>query len=284
VLRHRRGFPSGWSGWWPWILSLGIFLAWAIGGIALQPGFYDDVVVREFAGRFTETIHKVQPIYFYFPHLLHKFAPWSVLIIALAIAFWRQRGRLRMRPETLWLVYWSVGGLILMSIIPSKRVDRIFPLVPPLCLLLGAQVASAWRIEEWRQKLRTWLAVALIFGCVFTAGYAAWKIGNGYYERSDALVHFSRQVRQEAGRNHWRYAVVGGREEGMLLYLRCDHFLKLNDAVRQWNSGQLDALVVRNQPTRPWLKLLPGAQLRLVSGKSAAVPQYSLFVRAKPAS
>ncbi len=77
ILRRKSGAPSAWSGWWPWILSLAIFLAWAIGGIVRQPGFYESVVVREFAGRFTETIHKPQPFYFYLPHLLHKFAPWS---------------------------------------------------------------------------------------------------------------------------------------------------------------------------------------------------------------
>ena len=284
-LRRKRGAPSAWSGWWPWIFSLGIFLVWAMGGIVNQPGFYNSVVVREFAGRFTETIHKPQPLYFYLPHLLHKFAPWSILIIGLGIAFWRGRERLtlRMRPDTLWLVCWSVGGLVLMSIIPSKRVDRIYPLVPPLCLLLGAQIASA-RAEEWSGKLRIWLPATLIFACIFTGGYAAWKIVNGYHARSDALVRFSRQVRHETARNGWRYAVIGGREEGMLLYLRCDHFLSPDEALAQWGSGALDALVVRNQPVRPWPTLLPGAQLQLVSEKARELPQYSFFVRAPEAS
>jgi 4-amino-4-deoxy-L-arabinose transferase-like glycosyltransferase len=127
VLRRKGAAPSGWSGWWPWILSLAIFLAWTFGGLASQEGFYDSVVVREFAGRFTETIHKPQPIYFYLPHLLHKFAPWSLLLIGLAIFFWRRREQLslHMQPDTVWLVCWSLGGLVLMSLIPSKRVDRI---------------------------------------------------------------------------------------------------------------------------------------------------------------
>ena len=137
---------AAWSGWWPWILSLGIFLAWVVGGIVSQPGFYESVVVREFAGRFTETIHKPQPLYFYLPHLLHKFAPWSVLLIGLGIFFWRRRERLalRMRPDTLWLVCWSVGGLILMSIIPSKRVDRIYP-ADPAALLVVRRAGRAAR-------------------------------------------------------------------------------------------------------------------------------------------
>ena len=37
--------------------------------------------MREFVGRFGETIHRPQPLLFYLPHLLHKFAPWSVLMI-----------------------------------------------------------------------------------------------------------------------------------------------------------------------------------------------------------
>ncbi len=284
-LHRKGGAPSGWSGWWPWILSLAIFLVWAAGGIVRQEGFYESVVIREFAGRFTETIHKPQPIYFYFPHLLHKFAPWSLLLIGLTIFFWRRRERLslQMKPDTVWLVCWSVGGLLLMSIIPSKRVDRIFPIVPPLCLLLGAQVSRAFENERWRTKVQPWIGVGLIFAVVFTGGYAAWKIGSAEHERSDALVKFARQVRVEAGDKNWRYAVVGGREEGMLLYLRRDHFLELDDAIARWKAGQLDALVVRDQPAREWPALLPGAKLQLVSEKAQDRPLYSLFVRATTA-
>ena len=281
LLRRRSGSPSGWSGWWPWILSLAIFLAWACGGIMTQPGFYESVVVREFAGRFTETIHKPQPVYFYLPHLLHKFAPWSLLLVGLTIFFWRRRERLslQMDADTVWLVCWSLGGLILMSIIPSKRVDRIFPIVPPLCLLLGAQVTRAFRRERWRRKVRPWVGASLIFACFFTGGYAAWKIGSAVHDRADVLVRFAAEVRKEAAARQWRYEVVGGREEGMLLYLRRDHFLSPNDAMAEWKAGRLDALVVRNQPARAWLELLPGAQLHLVSEKGAGLPPYSFFVR-----
>ena len=278
IARRKSGAPSGWVGLWPWLFSLAIFLIWAIGGIRLQLGFYDSVVVREFGGRFVETIHKPQPVYFYLPHLLHKFAPWSVLLIGFGIFFWRRRGRI-MRPETLWLVYWSIGALAVMSVIPSKRVDRIFPLVPPLCLLLGAQVAALGEIERWQTKTRPWLAGALLFAVLFTGGYVAWKVGQARAGRSDALVQFSKRVRAEAEKYHWRYEVVGGREEGMLLYLRRPRFVKPDDAQRAWQANQLDALVVRNQPLRDWRSLLPGAQLLFISEKSADLPQYSLFAR-----
>ena len=169
-LHRRRTRPPGapktnsgsaWPGWWPWLASLAIFLIWVGGGIRFQPGFYEEVVMREFVGRFGETIHRPQPLLFYLPHLLHKFAPWSVLMIGIAAVGlrsrnWRLRSVLReMSPETFWLLCWSVGGLIVMSLIPSKRVDRIFPVIPPLCLLLAAQVALAasLSLERYRSGL-----------------------------------------------------------------------------------------------------------------------------------
>ncbi len=277
ILRPRTAAPSAWSGWWPWLFSFGIFLAWTIGGIVRQPGFYESVVLKEFAGRFTETIHKPQPIYFYLPHLLHKFAPWSLFIVALTIAFWRRREK--MTPATLWLVCWSLGGLVLMSIIPSKRVDRIFPIVPPLCLLLGAQIAAAREISWKRNELERWLKVALVFAFVFSGGYAAWKIGSRTHDNAAALVRFAREVRRTTEERHWRYEVAGGREEGLLLYLRRDHFLSPNDAVAQWKTGGLDALVVPSRPSPPWVASLPGAREFLLSETSPVIPSYSLLVR-----
>lgn len=255
-------------GLWPWIGSLSIFLIWVIGGIFLQPGFFNDVVMREFVGRFGETIHRPQPFYFYLPHLLHKFFPWSVLMIALAIvdlrsARWKFRELFRqMSPETYWLTCWSLGGLLVMSLIPSKRVDRIFPIIPPLCLLLAAQIAHALRSatetdvdpsghgaataedEGAPDRVRLWCAIALVLSILFTSAYAILKVVSGYRDHRNALVIFGRDVRGEAERHHWRYEVVSASDEGLLLYLQRPHFIKPDRAVSEWNRGNLDALVV----------------------------------------
>ena len=277
-LDTARRLQGAWFGWWPWIASLGIFLLWVIGGILSQPGFFDEVVMREFVGRFGETIHRPQPLYFYLPHLLHKFAPWSVLIIAVAIADlhsrkWPLRSVFReMSPETFWLICWSIGGLIAMSLIPSKRVDRIFPIVPPLCLLLAAQIANrvaacshgsvsrssaslnvdrtghrlvATEDEETgtRSRIYRWSAVALLFSIVFAGGYTISKVVSGYRGHRDAFVLFGRDVRNETEAHHWRYEVVSAKDEGLLLYLRRTHFIEPNRAIAEWNNGNLDALV-----------------------------------------
>jgi len=282
---------SAWPGWWPWVASLAIFLVWVAGGIWFQPGFYKEVVMREFVGRFGETIHRPQPLLFYLPHLLHKFAPWSVLMIGIAALDLRSRKwRLRslfpeMSPETFWLLCWSIGGLIVMSLIPSKRVDRIFPVIPPLCLLLAAQVAtrnpcsngpvgrSSKSIEtnETGQRAvvtRTalarayrWSAIALALAILFTSGYTGWKIITGYRDHRDALAVFGRNVRHEAEAHHWRYEVVSAKDEGLLLYLRKTHFVKPADAITEWNAGNLDALVFSKEKAAVLMSELKGNAL-----------------------
>ena len=267
-LHRRRTRPPGapktnsgsaWPGWWPWLASLAIFLIWVGGGIRFQPGFYEEVVMREFVGRFGETIHRPQPLLFYLPHLLHKFAPWSVLMIGIAAVGLRSRNwRLRsvfreMSPETFWLLCWSVGGLIVMSLIPSKRVDRIFPVIPPLCLLLAAQVAPA--------RVYRWSAIALAFAIFFTGGYTGWKIITGYRDHRDALAVFGRNIRHEAEAHHWRYEVVSAKDEGLLLYLRKTDFVKPADAITEWNTGNLDALVASKEKAAVLMRDLQGAAL-----------------------
>ena len=282
---------SAWSGWWPWVASLAIFLMWLACGIRFQPGFYEEVVMREFVGRFGETIHRPQPLLFYFPHLLHKFAPWSLLMVAIAFFDFRSRNwRLRslfreMSPETFWLLCWSFGGLIVMSLIPSKRVDRIFPVIPPLCLLLAAQIAprnscshaplgrssrsigsdeTAHRAVATRIALARfyrWSAFAVALAILFTGGYTGWKVITGYRDDRNALAVFGTNVRHEAEAHHWRYEVVSAKDEGLLLYLRKTHFLEPADAITEWNTGSLEALVASRERGAVLMRDLKGAAL-----------------------
>lgn len=268
--RSAERTANAWCGWWPWIASLAVFLAWVAGGIAWVPGFFEQVVLKEFAGRFGETVHRSQPFYFYVPHLLHKFAPWSILTIAFAVLLWR-REKLpvvkrwqRLSPDIAWLLCWSLGGLLVMSLIPSKRVDRVFPVIPPLCLLLGAQVA----IASGQKVSRRWLPIALVFACLFTTGYAAQKIITGYRADDAALVRFGRAVREQARANGWRYEVVGGKEEGLLLYLERTRFAKSQDVAEQWRAGSLDAVVVAEEDVAVMSEVLPGA---IASGLQATI-------------
>ncbi|HTG16716.1 MAG TPA: glycosyltransferase family 39 protein, partial [Blastocatellia bacterium] len=266
-LDTARRLQGAWFGWWPWIASLGIFLLWVVGGIIFQPGFFDQVVVREFAGRFGETIHRPRPLYFYLPDLLYRFAPWSVLIIAIAVLDLRSRrwkigaAFREMSAETFWLICWTLGGLLVMSLIPSKRVDRIFPIVPPLCLLLAAQIGNVFGNEQLRTRVCRWSAVALLLSILVSCGYTISKVISGYRDHRDALVLFGRAVRDEAEVHHWRYEVVSAKDEALLLYLRKTHFIRPNRAIANWNRGNLDALVAPTEDAAALMRRLHDAAL-----------------------
>jgi 4-amino-4-deoxy-L-arabinose transferase-like glycosyltransferase len=168
-LAGKQSTANAWCGFWPWIASFALFSIWVICGIKFVPGFYEDVVMKEFLGRFSETVHRPQPVLYYLPHLLQKFAPWSVLILALGVlSFPRTRSGIRnlfrhANPDILWLVCWSFGGFVVMSLVPSKRVDRVYPVVPPLCLLLAAQINGSSRIKQMGERVLQWSAAALLF-------------------------------------------------------------------------------------------------------------------------
>jgi hypothetical protein len=291
--RRSNNGPSVWCGWWPWVGSLGVFLLWVVGGIVFQPGFFGEVVMREFVARFGETIHRSQPIYFYLPHLLHKFLPWSGLMIAVAVLDlrsrrWKIRAAFReISPETFWLVCWSLGALLAMSLIPSKRVDRIFPILPPLCLLLATQVGKcaicshgsvsrsskslnadlighrpvATEGERTRGRICFWSAIALLLSIVVTGGYTISKVVSGYRNHRDALAIFGRNVRHETEAHHWRYEAVSANDEALLLYLRKTHFIAPDRAIGEWNIGNLDALVVPTEKAPPLMRELHDAAL-----------------------
>ena len=235
---RRRGEEqvSAWCGAWPWLASLLVFALWVLVGIRTVPDFLEHVVIREFAGRFEGT-HRAQPFYFYLPHLLHRFAPWSILVIFFAALARRTE---RLSPATLWLLCWSVGGIFLMSIIPSKRVDRIFPVVPPLALLLAAQLAH---LQSKHPRAKRYAATAAIVAGLFTGGYAVAKVVPAFRQHRAAFAVFGREVRGEVAVRHLRFDVVGGEDEGMLVYLRKTEFAELPDAIAHWRAGAVNAIV-----------------------------------------
>ena len=262
VPRSARG-----CGWWPWFASLSVFLVWVLGGMIFQRGFFDQVVMREFLGRFGTTVHQPKQFLFYLPHLLHKFFPWSVLMLVLAIVDlrarqWKIRAMFReLSPETLWLICWVFGGLLVMSLIPSKRVDRIYPIVPPFCLLLATQIGNTSRSEQWREHVQFLSAISLLLSILFTGSYSIFKVAFGYRGHRDALVQFGREVRKTATEHHWRLEAVRSEDEGLLLYLDRPRFVRADEAITKWNRAEVDALVAPGEEAPELMRQLHDAAL-----------------------
>lgn len=283
--------PSAWSGWLPWLLSFLVFLLWAAGGILFVPEFTEHVVAREFIGRFNEDMHRPQPFYFYLPHILHRFAPWSLLLILLPfIATKKDRFGIRaslrkMSPETFWLLAWSLGGLLVMSCVPSKRIDRIFPIVPPLCLLLAAAVGEFRKQDRLKIITDRLCLAAIILACLTTTSYCAGKIIAARREHRDAFAVFGRDVAKTAAAHGWRYSLVGGEDEGMALYVRRTEFIEPDQAASEWNAGKVDALVVPDDEMAELIPRLEGGEpKRRLTSKQAGRYKKHYFLLVRPSS
>ncbi|MEX1119711.1 MAG: glycosyltransferase family 39 protein [Terrimicrobiaceae bacterium] len=270
-----------WSGWWTWIVPLGFFVAWGVTGLMTNENFYEEIVVREFFSRFDQSLksHETkQPLWFYFPHLLHKFLPWSLLAIALPLLSKNVRRIFREKPEILWLACWALGGLLLMTFVPSKRVDRIFPVIPPLCLLLVGMI-SACRCGS---RVLSWCGVAMIAGALFSGGYFFGIVWLGYRNDNAALVNFGREAAAlTATIGQGRLGVVEGRDEGLPMYAGVKEMIHPHRAIRFWQGGHIDALIIPERrlaehdiPTQ--IDLPPPA---LQTEKRPSGERYLLFLR-----
>ena len=208
-----------------------------------DPAFYEQVVVKEFLGRFTtgaKAVHNNQTWYFYFPHLLTKTLPWSVLLVA-GLCFKEKWLGLKKNPAALWLLCWLLGGLLAMSVVPSKRVDRIFPVIPVAALCLAGML-PVFLLKRWLQpRILTWLMVSAMLGYGIYTGY---MVRQGYRNQSDRLVLFGESVQKLCAENRWNYTLVEGRDEGMLMYARKLVFDDVKGTALLLKNGSIEAAVV----------------------------------------
>jgi hypothetical protein len=212
----------------------------------LSPEFYDQVVQKEFLGRFTvgeKAVHNNQIVLFYLGHLLLRLAPWSLLLLA-CLAVKEVRAAFRTDRELLWLACWTLGGLIFMSLVPSKRFDRILPVVPPLCMLIVAMARHLPQLH-WRgtplRKLAMWSAV---IACLASGAYAGAELWKNVRDDQGGLARFGRQVAEHTDGRADRLAVISGKDEGLLLYTNQTRFTRTEDAIDQWRSNAIDWLVL----------------------------------------
>jgi len=283
VCARRLRLPNhSWAGVWPWFVPLLAFGAWVGIGIwsggGLTGDFYQQVVQKEFLGRFTvgeKAVHNNQPIYFYLAHILAKFAPWSLLLIAFAVVK-PARAALRTDPALLWLVCWALGGLVLMSLVPSKRFDRILPVIPPLCLLLPAFARYAPVVVRSR-----WVSVgAPVLALVIAASYALSETAKGHALNQRMLVEFGRDVQQiRAGRP---FEVVIAEDEAMVIYTSQTRYLRMKEALKKWRNGEVEALVLPRSDLEKHAELLAPYECKRETRKGSAKYDSYAFIERPP--
>ena len=244
-IARRRQLPGGlFCGWIWWLLPLVFFGVWVALGMAV-PGFTEQVVYKEFLGRFTvgaSAQHHNLPPGYYTLNLLGRAFPWS---IALAAIFFVKpvRRALGHDPVLLWLACWFAGGLIFMEFVPSKRFDRILPVLPPLALLFAraaSHLPETALLSSPRPRLTEGLAILGIFGAT---AYSAAEMMRAFRNDSRALVHFGSEVKSLVGAHPERLAITPVRDEGLLMYCGADGYTERSMALWLWEERKVDWLV-----------------------------------------
>jgi len=268
-LRRRDPARGQLPGWGEHVVPLVVFGAWVVGGCLWDNGFYRQVVRQEFGGRFTSMAGFrawIASLGHYALYLLARCFPWGLALAGLLAWPSVRRAALR-RRETLWLACAFCGGLVVMSLIPSKRPDRIYPLVPLLSVLVAAlagAVPAAHALARWRTR---WLAVAAVALAAGHVAYAAIKAGRDYGAREHALVSFGRQARARANRADLPLAILKpvALHTGMALYARDTRVVDAGQAAREWAAGRTCALIVGASDLAWGQSALEGAAVALAS-------------------
>jgi len=122
------------------ILSVLPLVIWFLAAYAVEGvEVYEQMVKGETLDRFAagSKSKEHRHILWYLPHFLSRMAPASFLAVSALMG----RGSRRERTLRLFIV-WMVVTLVLFSVVPSKRVDRILPMLP------AVSIVAAWALTH----------------------------------------------------------------------------------------------------------------------------------------
>jgi 4-amino-4-deoxy-L-arabinose transferase-like glycosyltransferase len=164
LLERRRQGGKAWAGWWAWGIPVALLGMWAAVGCWRDEQFYQSVVVKELlrnttGGRsgfdgWSLTGRNWTSVMTYSAQLMHRLLPWSLVLVLWPMVDSKGRRRLMGDAGARWTIVWFVSGLVVMSLVPGKRADRVFPLVAPLAIM-GAYIVR-YRSRSLTVRLTRW--------------------------------------------------------------------------------------------------------------------------------
>jgi len=240
--RYRRFLPP----FWTWVLATAVFLAWVGAAALADERFYQQVVLTEFASRFQSGgVTRARPPGRYVLYFLQRFLPWSVFFLILLLTP-RLRRTLWARPSDRWLLLCCAGSWVLLELLPSKRPDRMYPLIPVCAWLIGIAFARKDQLTTasvFRKPLLAgFLGVAVLGQTVYSVTTSLEDARN----REGELVSFGRHANdlvQDTGNLLWIQREVAF-QTGMVLYADSPHILDESEMIPRWRNGEISYLIV----------------------------------------
>lgn len=130
--------------WLPMVLMVLTMLVvggwWYVYLLMMHPAEMSQVIHTE-TGAWSN--HNVRPWYYYWQFFLEMGA-WGVLMLAaLAYPYWVKH--LRLRREYTMSLAWSIGVLVLLSLMPEKKTRYLLPMLAPSSMLVACLVVHFGR-------------------------------------------------------------------------------------------------------------------------------------------
>lgn len=100
--------------------------------------------------------HNVRPWWYYWRFFLEMGA-WAILMLAsLAITYWKRN--ISLKREYLMAITWTVASLVLLSLMPEKKMRYLLPAMAPASVVVGCLIVNFCQGEKM-DKVGRWLYV-----------------------------------------------------------------------------------------------------------------------------
>ena len=147
------------------LLFLIIAAPWHVLMARAHPDFLEFYFIHEHFTRYLTDEHKrTAPWWFFIAVICVGLLPWLGLLPgALRRLHWKQ-------PNQLFLLLWIALPLLFFSTSHSKLIPYIFPIFPPICIIIGEKLAQLWSNLLPVKSLRMDAALVLVlFGAMLLA-------------------------------------------------------------------------------------------------------------------
>jgi len=136
------------------LLALAVVLPWLIPAVMQAGiGYAYLIILQQSVGRAINSFSHGRPFYYYLYTFPVTFLPWLLFLPAAFLWLWRQQETLDWRRP--FLVSWTLGLFLFLSVMSGKLVIYLLPLFPGLALIVGAWWAAWWEARQAATLLPT---------------------------------------------------------------------------------------------------------------------------------
>lgn len=138
--------------------------------------FFHFFFIQEHFLRYATKMHnRYEPFWFFLPMIPAGLMPWTPFLLSLFSreSVVRSPYHYEKRDANLYLLLWFGVILLFFSLSSSKLIPYIVPCLPPLAILMGADIARMMENEKWHGGAMGWL---LGISCLFSAALVGYSL------------------------------------------------------------------------------------------------------------